>query len=147
MLGLRVLSLGRLRDLADLGLDNPRVRRGVRLPLAEGILASSDGDPATARENRLPASVVEHGVLVARALVEALDCWPARTVVSDHLEYFVGLLLELGWDVDEGYGAEVLALAGRLAEEFPPGMALDKDEWLTELRRRLEGAGEAPIGE
>ena len=146
LLGLRVLSLGRLRDLAGFGLDNPRVRRGVRLPVADGVLGPTEGDLERPRENLLPASVVDRGVLVARALVEALDGWPAQTVASDHLEYFVGLLLELGWDIDGGYGAEIFALAEGLAEEFPVGMDLDGDEWLTELRRRLEGTGEAPIG-
>jgi hypothetical protein len=146
LLGLRVLSLGRLRDLADFGLDHPRVRDGVRLPVPDGVLGSTGDDSSRPKENRLPAAVVDRVVLVARALVETLDGWPARTVASDHLEYFVGLLIELGWDVDEGYGAEICALAAGLAEEFPAGMDLERDEWLAELRRILEGAGEAPIG-
>ncbi|MCU0303456.1 MAG: PD-(D/E)XK nuclease family protein [Thermoanaerobaculales bacterium] len=146
LLGLRVLSLTRLRDLAALRHDDPRLVRGVPLPLGPGLVGPDRTPPGEARTPRLSSARVAPAIEVARGLVEMLEGWPDRAPPAVHLERTGRLLLSLGWSADDGHGAAVVATTRELAAELPDRLELESAEWTSELIRRLDGLGEIPVG-
>jgi len=146
LLGLRVLALTRLRDLAGLQGDDRRVVRGVPLPLSNGVGSNEDGELTRPRLGRLSRSNVAAAADGARAVLEVLEGWPSPAVAAVHRVRAEGLLRALGWDLGEGHGATVLESIDDLASEFPRGLELDRTEWTSVLIKRLEGLGEVSIG-
>lgn len=146
LLGLRVLSLTRLRDLAELRPDHPKLVRGVPLPLDPGVVRVSDSAPSEGGTPRLDSSRAAPAIEAARALLDLLEGWPASAPAADHFERTGRVLETLGWQCDEGHGAEVLGQVAALALEVPQTLTLESEEWISELVRRLDGFGEVPIG-
>jgi hypothetical protein len=146
LLGLRVLSLTRLRDLAALRHDDPRLVRGVPLPVDPGLVGAAPGPSGEGRPPRLSSTRVAPAIEAAHALVEVLDDWPHDARASDHLAQTRRLLDALGWTVGDGHGAEVVEAAVDLAAELPERLELESAEWTAELIRRLDGLGEIPVG-
>jgi len=146
LLGLRVLALARLRDLAALQPDDRRLVRGVPLPLPSGVGSNQDDGPARPRSAQLSRSNVTSAIDGARAVLDVLEGWPSPAVAAVHRAQAEGLLRALGWDVGEGHGAMVLASIDDLASEFPRGLELDRTEWTSVMNERLDGLGEVSIG-
>jgi hypothetical protein len=146
LLGLRVLSLTRLRDLAALRPDHPKLVRGVPLPLDPGVVDASGGTSSEGAAPRLTSSRVAPAIERAHTLLGVLEGWPAKAPASDHLAQTERLLGALGWRLDAGHGAEVAGAAADLAAELPETLSVESVEWNSELVRRLDGLGEIPIG-
>jgi len=146
LLGLRVLSLTRLRDLAALGLDDPKLVRGVPLPLDPGVVAANDGGSEERRAPRLTSARVAPAIERARELLALLDGWPSSAPARDHLAQIRRLLDSLGWTADGEHGAVVFEAAAGLAAELPERLNIEMTEWTSELVRRLDGLGEVAIG-
>jgi len=146
LLGLRVLTLARLRDLAALRPDDHRVAGGVPLPLGKGVDPTEDGGSDGKRPGRLSASRVAAAVVGARALIEVLEKWPASAVAPAHRTQTERVLRALGWTETTEYAAAVRETVEELAMEFPAGFVLDRSEWTAALIKRLDGLGAVPIG-
>ena len=146
LLGLRVLSLARLQDLAALDPADRRVARGVPLPM--GRVASSDEGRGNDRGqvSRLAKSSLVAAMEGARAVLEVLEGWPTRVTAGEHCGTTLEFLRTLGWSLDGGYGAAILEAINGFAKEFPDGLELDREEWSSALIRRLDGLGEVRIG-
>lgn len=146
LLGLRVLSIARIRDLAKLSRRDPRVLRGVPLPLAGRILESQDTGAAGEGKARLASSAVSLAIDAARVLVDVLDGWPATLAPAGHLDRTRRLFDALGWELGDGFAGEISTVARDLAGEFPAGMEVTAEEWSSELAGRLRTLGDEPIG-
>jgi hypothetical protein len=146
LLGLRVLSLTRLRDLAALRLDDPKLVRGVPLPLDPSVVAATDGESEGGRAPRLTSARVAPAIERARELLAVLESWPASAPARDHLAQIRRLLESLGWTTDGEHGDVVFEAAVGLAAELPEHLDIETTEWISELVRRLDGLGEVAIG-
>ena len=141
LLGLRVLALARLRDLAELRTDDARLGRGVPLPLADGVSPAGAG-----RSGRLAPSRVTAAAERARALVAVLDGWPATAVAAGHRRQTSQLVSALGWEPRGDEALAILAAADELAAELPAALEVDASEWTSALVKRLDGVGDEPLG-
>jgi len=146
LLGLRVLSLARLRDLAALRPDDRRVAAGVPLPLGKGLVPSEAGQSDGGRPARLSPLKVEAAVLGARVLIDVLEEWPSPVSAAAHRDQTERVLRALGWTESTEYEAAVREATDTLAMEFPAGLPLERIEWVSALVKTLDGIGEVPIG-
>jgi hypothetical protein len=142
-LGLRVLSLGRLRDLAELSADDRRVARGVPLPLAAGVT-----ETASIRRSggRLSAARVSEAVNGARAVLAVIASWPERAPVAAHRDALSRMLTALRWPEGADWVATIRNEIDDLAAEIPSELELDRDEWISAVTARLDRIGEVAIG-
>jgi len=141
-LGLRVLSLGRLRDLAVVTEADARLAHGVPLPLPAGV-ASGDTEGAA---HRLPSVRVLAAAASARSVIGVLGSWPENAPAGSHRDATKRLAGALGWRVEENWTTEILAEVDTLARELPPQLDLTCEEWVGALVRRLGELGEVAIG-
>lgn len=80
----------------------------------------------------------------ARRLIEELEGWPGRGSLGDYLGALHRLLDEqLYWPVDAEMPAE---LADLLGDPALTDFALEREDFLLYLERRLVGAGRVPLG-
>ncbi|MBD3850717.1 MAG: PD-(D/E)XK nuclease family protein [Acidobacteria bacterium] len=143
LLGLRVLGVLRLADLADLpGAAAPP--GGVRLPVAFGPEEEIEEDGESRR--RLSNEVLGRAVTEAGDLVSVLDGWPAAALTSAHRRHTFQVLAALGWDGDAEESRVVYDALDGLCGELPTGFELSQGEWLKLLGDRLDGVGEVPLG-
>jgi len=146
LLGLRVLALARLRDLAALRPDDRRVAAGVPLPLGKEVVPAEDGKSDGQRAARLSPVRVSAAIVGARALIEVLEDWPSPAPSQVHHAQTERVLGALGWTENADFEAAVREAVDGLTREFPVGFALDRTEWISALVKRLDGLGEVPIG-
>ena len=145
LLGLRVLSLTRLRDLEPYHPGHPRLVRDVPLPLADGVPAADGDVPVPGRSVRLAPLRITDAADRVRELLAVLDGWPSSASAAAHHAQTQRLLDAMGWATN-GAAAEVADALTELADEFPMGMDLDADEWRAALIERLETVGDRPVG-
>ena len=143
LLGLRVLGVQRLADLAGLAAD-AAPPSGVPLPMAVGVEDEVEDDSGASR--RLPNDVLRRAVGEAKRLAALLEDWPATATATVHRRHTAEILEALGWAehtwesraVSEGLDA----LCGELGSTFD----LSKAEWLKLVGDCLETAGDIPLG-
>jgi hypothetical protein len=149
-LALRAAGAVRLGDVA--GLDVAALAAGgdsVSLPVRTGVTTVEDGDgEVRVRPRRkLAARRLEAAVGEAAALCAALRPGAGSVQPSRHLAWLRELIdRHLGWQPgDPGAGAVTDQLEA-LARELPAGERLERDEFVTLLRRPLGEAGREPLG-
>jgi len=143
LLGLRVLGVQRLADLAGLSAD-AAPPAGVSLPVAVGAADELEDESVASR--RLPKDVLRRAVDEARRLVSVLETWPMTGTATVHRRHTAEVLAALGWDEQTGESRAVRDGLEALCGEFPPTFNLAKTEWLKLVGDRLEHAGEVPVG-
>jgi len=143
LLGLRVLGVQRLADLAELGAD-AAPPAGVLLPMAVGVEDEIEDDPGASR--RLPNDVLRRAVDEARRLVSVLEGWPATGTATVHRRHTTEVLEALGWDEETQEFRAVGNGLDALCREFPPTFNLARGEWLKLVGDRLEHAGDVLLG-
>jgi CRISPR/Cas system-associated exonuclease Cas4 (RecB family) len=143
LLGLRVLGVQRLADLAGLGA-NAAPPAGVLLPMAVGAEDEFEEDPGASR--RLPNDVLGRAVDEAQRLVSILEDWPAAGTATVHRRHTTEVLAALGWDeVTQEFRAVGNGLDA-LCREFPQTFDLARGEWLKLVGDRLDHAGDVLLG-
>ncbi len=145
LLGLRVLGIPRLADLAALPAD-AAPSSGVPLPIAfareEGEAEATDSrEPRRLSSDRLRRAVAE-----ARQLVDALERRVGAGPAALHRSLTVKVLAALGWDERSVESRAVHEALDGLCREFPEGFELTGPEWLKLLSDRLGRVGEVPLG-
>lgn len=145
LLGLRVLGIPRLADLAALPAD-AAPSAGVPLPIAfapeeDEAEATDDCEPRRLSSDRLRRSVAE-----ARQLVDALERRIGAGPAALHRRLTVQVLEALGWDEGSGESRAVHDALDGLCREFPESFELTGPEWLKLLSDRLGRVGELPLG-
>ncbi len=143
LLGLRVLGVKKLTDLADLSSD-AAPRAGVRLPVAIGPEDEADDDGAASR--RLPNDVLRRAVGEAGRLVSVLCAWPSSGGAAVHRRHTQAVLAALGWDREAAESKTVSEALDGLTRELPSNYELTQAEWLKLIGDRLDGVGEVPLG-
>jgi hypothetical protein len=145
LLGMRVLSLARLKDLVSLDPGDGRLFRDVPLPVAS-IRSVEETAYGTAARPRLSSARIAETRAAATSVLDALENTPDGVPAIEHRLHFVGLLASLGWDLEGEVGRRVASVADDLADDFPPRFDLRRDEWASALIDRLEELGETEIG-
>lgn len=145
LLGMRVLSLARLRDLVDLAPTDVRLLRDVPLPVGD---TGSTEDSATdhGAGPRLSAARLVAARGAAERVLDALENSPDRVAAGEHRVHTMALLSALGWDCRVGFAEQIASTVCALEREFPVDFKLRSDEWSSALIGRLEKLGETPIG-
>ena len=143
LLGLRVIGVVRLSDLASLSTKQVPPA-GVSLPIAVGPEEEFDEENGSSRH--LPREVLERAVVEAGHLVSVLEDWPASGSAGAHRRHVARVLLALGWEEDSPEHRAVHENLDSLCNEFPGGFDLSKGEWLKLLGDRLQRAEEVPLG-
>jgi len=143
LLGLRVLSLARVRDLAALSRSDLRLSRGV--PLPTGVVAPA-GVEKGKRGAVLAGSRVIDAIEGARRLLEVVDGWRQTDQAAAHLLRFRSFVAALAWTPEDEAVQSAFDGAVALAGEYPAGMKIGADEWRAELVKRLDGLGSVTIG-
>lgn len=145
LLGLRVLGIPRLADLAVLTAD-AAPSTGVPLPIAFAPEEDEAETTDISEPRRLSSDRLRRAVAEARQLVDALE---RRVVVGPatlHRRLTVQVLAALGWDEESGESRAVHDALDGLCREFPESFELTGPEWLKLLRDRLGRVGEVPLG-
>lgn len=143
LLGLRVLGLKKLTDLADLAVGGVP-RSGVRLPVAIGPEDEADGDGSPSRY--LAQDALRRAIAEARHLVSVLDARPAAAPAVLHRRRTAAVLAALGWDAETPELQTVSETLDGLTRELPEDYELTQAEWLKLIGDRLDGIGEVPLG-
>ncbi len=142
LLGLRVLGVLRLSDLAELR-PGAVPASGVRLPVDLG--PDEDGEePGTPR--RLSADVLGEAVARAGRVVSALGLRPEKGPAAVHRRHTLVLLDALGWGEDSPGRDEVWQALESICREVPDDLMLTAAEWQRLLGDRLQKIGEVAIG-
>jgi hypothetical protein len=145
LLGLRVLGIPRLADLAVLPAD-AAPSAGVPLPIA---LAPEEDEAETMDDwepRRLSSDRLRRAVAEARQLVDALERQIGAGPATLHRRLTVQVLAALGWDDGSEESRAVHEALDGLCREFPESFELTGPEWLKLLRDRLGQVGEVPLG-
>ncbi len=143
LLGLRVLGVQRLADLASLRADTAPPQ-GVLLPIAVG--AEDEAEETGDASRRLPREDLQRAVTEARRLTAVLEDWPASATASRHRRSTIEVLDALGWDAEAGETKVVRAGLDALCAEFPPTFEVTRGEWLKLIGDRLDRSGDVKIG-
>ena len=143
LLGLRVLGVSRLADLATLPPSAPP-QAGVRLPVAVG--PEDEADEIGGSSRRLSIDVLRQAVAEAGRLVSILQSRPAAAPATVHRRYTVAVLEEFGWQDGAPESQAVHEALNGLCRELPARYELSQGEWLKLIGDRLDGVGEVPLG-
>jgi len=143
LLGLRVLGVQRLADLAGLPAD-AAPPAGVLLPIAVGVEDEVDENPGASR--RMPNDVLRRAVSEAGRLVFIFEGWPVTGNAGVHRRHTAEVLEALGWDEETPESRAVRDGLDALCREFPHTFDLARTEWLKLVGDRLDHAGDVPLG-
>lgn len=145
LLGLRVLGIPRLADLAALPAD-AAPSAGVPLPIAFAP-EEDEAETTDIREpRRLSSDRLRRAVAEARQLVVALERRIGAGPAALHRRFTMQVLAALAWDEGSGESRAVHEAVDGLCREFPESFELTGPEWLKLLRDRLGRVGEVPLG-
>ena len=125
LLGLRVLGVQRLSDLAGLAAD-AAPPPGVLLPIAVGAEEEVEDDSGATR--RLPNDVLRRAVDEARRLVSIFEDWPVTGTAAVHRRHTAEVLAALGWDKKTQESRKVRDGLDALCREFPYTFDLTRTE-------------------
>jgi hypothetical protein len=143
LLGLRVLGLLRVADVAQLGADGVPAN-GVTLPIAFSEEDESEGDDRD--RSVLPASALEHAAADAGQLLKAFGRWPESANARLHRRHTIGVLNTIRWIGDSPERERALECLNALCRELPSDLDVLRNEWLKLVSDRLQGAGEEALG-
>jgi len=156
------LGAARLRDVAELSVEDVLKDGSYALPIRQGLKttsAASEEEPeggeegggpeagAYANRRRVAGSQIRAAARAAIRLRERLAGWPEAAPAGEHLARLRGMLTsDLGWDSAAPESRPVLAALDELERELPAGFDLNRDELRTLLGRALETAGTSDLG-
>jgi hypothetical protein len=155
------LGAGRLRDVAELRLDEVLRDGSYPLPIRLGLRTRGEADPeevpedeeggqrneAHARRRRVAGALIRAAVHAARRTRERLAAWPTEAPAGGHAARLRALLAaDLGWDAAAEESRPVFAAVEELERQAPPRLRLAPDELRLLLRDLLEPAGASALG-
>jgi hypothetical protein len=144
LLGLRVLGLLRVTDVARLGLDGVPAA-GVTLPVA--VSAEEEESDGDCRERRvLPTKALESAAADAARLLKSFSQWPDAADPGVHRKHTMGVLDVLGWSTDAPERESVRTCLDDLSRELPSDFEITRPEWLKLVADRLSSAGKVAVG-
>lgn len=143
LLGLRVLGLLRVTDVARLGAEGVPAN-GVTLPIAFSNEDESDGDDR--ERSILPASALERAATDAEQLLKALGRWPETAHARLHRRHTIGVLDTINWIEDSPERERALECLDSLCRELPSDLEIARTEWIKLVSDRLQRAGEVALG-
>ena len=143
LLGLRVLGLLRVTDVARLGTDGVPAK-GVTLPIAVSEEDESDGGDH--KRSVLPASALEQAATDAGQLLKAFGRWPETAHARLHRRRTVHVLDAINWLEDSLERERALECLDSLCRELPSDLEVARTEWLKLISDRLQRAGEVALG-
>jgi RecB family exonuclease len=156
------LGAGRLRDVAELEVDELLRHNSYALPIRQGLKRVGAGDEedgaeegdgsqrrneAYARRRRVAGAAIRAAVRAARRTGERLAAWRVEAPPAEHLARLRDLLAkDLGWDPASGEARAVSAALQELEREVPARLRLDRDELRLLLDGLLDSAGSSELG-
>ncbi len=142
LLGLRVLGLLRVADVAKLGVDGVPTN-GVTLPIAFSEDDESNGE---SERSILPASALERAAADAGQLLVAFRRWPDTAHPRLHRHHAIEVLDAINWIEDSPERERAVECLDALCRELPSDLEIARSEWLKLVADRLQGAGEVALG-
>ncbi len=161
------LGAGRLRDVAELPVEEVLRNNSYPLPIRQGLktvgsdsdgegaeLVEEEGDgsqrrpnEAHARRRRVSGSLLRVAVRAARRTRERLAAWPEEAPLEIHVACLDELLgVDLGWDAGSEEARPVMAALDGLEREVPARLHLSRAEVRLLLGDLLEEAGTSDLG-
>ncbi|HEV2855354.1 MAG TPA: PD-(D/E)XK nuclease family protein [Thermoanaerobaculia bacterium] len=162
------LGAGRLRDVAELPVEELLRNNSYPLPIRQGLKTvgdgNSDGDgagdaegegdgsqrrqnEAHARRRRVSGSLLRVAVRAARRTRDRLATWPQEAPLEIHLTCLEDLLnKDLNWDAGSEEARPVVAALDELEREVPARLRLGREEVRLLLEGLLEEAGTSELG-
>lgn len=159
------LGAGRLRDVAELPVEEVLRNNSYPLPIRQGLktlggdeegaeIVEEEGDgsqrrpnEAHARRRRVSGSLLRVAVRAARRTRERLAAWPEDAPLEIHVACLDELLgTDLGWDADSEEARPVVAALDGLEREVPARLHLSRAEVRLLLEDLLEEAGTSDLG-
>jgi len=155
------LGAGRLRDAAELRLDEVLRNGWYPLPIRQGLRTigemDAEGAPeeeetgrrneAHARRRRVAGNLLRAAVDAARRTRQRLGSWPKEAAIDAHVAGLRALLGEdLGWSLQAAEVRPLLEALERLEREVPPRLRLTPAELRLLLEELLETAGASALG-
>ncbi|HVN75482.1 MAG TPA: PD-(D/E)XK nuclease family protein [Thermoanaerobaculaceae bacterium] len=151
-LAIHACGAARIRDVAALDADALLDDGEFALPIRRGLAAvpGEGEDEAASRvapRRRVAGARFRRAVARAGTFVHLLDSWPAEANPARHVRLLRQLLREgLGWRPTVPGAEHVDDALATLAAELPGELALTRDEFLTVVRRELEGIETSALG-
>jgi hypothetical protein len=143
LLGLRVLGVLRVADLAELS-STGAFARGVRLPVS---LAEEDEESVEEVDRpTLAGEVLGRAASAAGRVMTAFAGWPNEGPSPMHREHLVAVLDALAWSPGCEPRSTVNRCLTELDSELSSSLDLRRSEWLDMVDRRLQQLGEIPLG-
>ena len=143
LLGLRVLGLLRVVDVAQLGADGAPAN-GVTLPIAVSEEDESNGGD---REHSvLPASSLERAATDAERLLKVFGRWPETADAGLHRRHTINVIDAIDWSTDSPERERALECLDALCRELPSDLEVTRSEWLKLVADRLQNSGEVDLG-
>ena len=143
LLGLRVLGLLRVMDVAMLGTEGVPAN-GVTLPIA---FSEEDERDGADRERRvLATSALEQAAAEAGQLLKTFARWPETAYARRHRRHTIDVLDAIDWIEDSPERERALECLDALCRDLPSDLEVDRSEWLKLVSDRLHRAGEVALG-
>jgi hypothetical protein len=156
------LGAGRLRDVAELEVEELLRYNSYALPIRQGLKTVGLGDEedgaeegdgsqrrneAYARRRRVSGAAIHAAVRAARQTGERLAAWRAEAPLAEHLSRLRNLLdKDLGWQSASDESRAVAAALQELEREVPARLRLNRDELRLLLDEALATAGASDLG-
>jgi hypothetical protein len=144
LLGLRVLGLMRVADVARLGVDGVPAH-GVTLPIAVGG-EDDESDGVEGARRVLAAHELEEAAGDAGRLITVFDGWPESAEAVDHRWVTFRVLDAVVWSLESPERRAAQECVDRVCRELPSGLEVSRQEWLKLVGDRMQRAGEEPFG-
>ena len=143
LLGLRVLGLLRVADVARLGVDGVPAN-GVTLPIA--VSEENESDGGDRKRNVLISSVLEDAATDAGKLLSVFDRWPENAHPRLHRRRTIDVVDAIEWSADSPERKRALECLDALCLELPSDLEVERTEWLKLVADRLHTAGQVVLG-
>jgi len=143
LLGLRVLGLLRVTDVARLATDGVPVN-GVTLPIA--FSEDEENGGGGRKRGVLPASVLDRAATDAGRLLKVFGLWPENGGALLHRRHTIEVLDAINWPADSPERERALECLVTLCRELPSRLEVARSEWLKLVADRLQQAGEVALG-
>lgn len=143
LLGLRVLGLLRVKDVAGL-VKGVVPAKGVALPIAFSEEDESDGEER--QRGVLPAGVLERAGRDARRLLKVFGRWPEYADALSHRRRTVEVVDAIKWGAKSPERKQAIECLDALCRELPSNLEVARSEWMKLVADRLQRVGEVALG-
>jgi hypothetical protein len=143
LLGLRVLGLLRVVDVARLGADGVPAH-GVTLPIAVSDVDENDADDS--ERPVLSARALERASRDAVRLLATFEDWPDTAPTDLHRRHTISVIDAIDWGVDSPEREDAIECLDALCRELPSDLDVARLEWLKLAGDRLRRSGDVDLG-